>query len=105
MNLPVQNVRVHLVDEGTGIPTLLIHGNPATSELWTGVIEHLKRQYRCLAPDLPGYGRSFAPPEFDWSLRHMAQFIDDLLTAIPISEPVNVDPHCPHTHLCALGRA
>jgi pimeloyl-ACP methyl ester carboxylesterase len=93
MALTVHNVHVHLWDQGTGIPTLFLHGNPDTADLWSGVIAELQTRFRCIAPDLPGFGRSTAPADFDCSLTHWAQFIDDLLAALRITEPINLVVH------------
>ena len=70
--LSVQNVNVHLVDEGSGPPILFLHGNPDSADMWGGIVRRLKGQFRCLAPDLPGFGRSPAPRDFDCSLESMA---------------------------------
>jgi haloalkane dehalogenase len=52
---------IHYVDEGSGPPLLMIHGNPTWSFTWRGVIEGLRDRYRCIAIDLPGFGLSPAP--------------------------------------------
>ena len=41
MSLTVYGIAVHLVDEGAGTPTLLLHGNPDSSDVWGGVIARL----------------------------------------------------------------
>jgi pimeloyl-ACP methyl ester carboxylesterase len=44
---------------GTGRPVILVHGNSASSGTWEGVLAGpVGQRYRCLAPDLPGHGRS-----------------------------------------------
>lgn len=93
MILTVRKAQVHLVDKGSGTPTLFLHGNPDSSEIWSGVIPALSRHYRCLAPDLPGFGYSTAPDDFDFSLDGLAGFVDDLVTAIGITEPLNLVVH------------
>jgi pimeloyl-ACP methyl ester carboxylesterase len=93
MGLVVQNVNVYLVDKGSGQPILFLHGVPNTAEMWTDVIAHLSTDYRCLAPDLPGFGRSIAPKNFDCSLENRAYFINDLLEAKGIDVPVHLVVH------------
>src|SRR5713226_8944810 len=93
MTLTVRDVQVYLVDKGSGTPTLFLHGNPDSSDMWSGVIVPLSRHYRCLAPDLPGFGRSIAPADFDCSLDNLAGFVDDLMRAIGITQPVNLVVH------------
>lgn len=90
MFLSVQQVQVYLEDRGAGEPILFLHGFPDSAQMWEGVIERLEGQYRCLAPDLPGLGRSVAPKDFVCSLEHMASFIDDLVTAINPPLPLNL---------------
>jgi pimeloyl-ACP methyl ester carboxylesterase len=93
MPLSIQNVNVHLVDEGSGAPILFLHGNPDSADLWKGVIERLRKNFRCLAPDLPGFGRSSAPPDFDYALPNLANFVDGLIAALGIHEPINLATH------------
>ncbi len=93
MKLMVQGAPVYLVDEGSGPPVLFLHGNPDTSDVWHEQIRHLSPQYRCLAPDLPGFGRSLAPAGFDYSLDSLSAYVDDLLAALKIDEPVHLVVH------------
>ena len=67
MYVTVQNAKIYVMDEGSGTPTLFLHGVADSSDVWSGVIARLKKHYRCLAPDLPGFGRSTAPEDFDCS--------------------------------------
>ena len=46
------------VDEGSGDPIVLLHGNPTSSYLWRNIIPHLTDLGRCIAPDLIGMGDS-----------------------------------------------
>lgn len=93
MFLSVQNVKVYLVDQGSGPPILFLHGVADSADVWSGIISRLQNQYRCLAPDLPGFGRSMAPENFDCSLENMAHFVDGVVQAIGISEPLNLVVH------------
>jgi pimeloyl-ACP methyl ester carboxylesterase len=90
MFLSVQNVQVYLEDSGSGSPILFLHGFPDSAKMWDGVIERLEGQYRCLAPDLPGLGRSIAPKDFECSLEHMASFVDKLVEAINPELPLSL---------------
>ncbi len=90
MSLVIQGVNVYLVDYGSGFPTLFLHGAPDSAEMWSGVIEHMKDYYQCFAPDLPGFGRSTAPADFNCSLGNMARFIDELLEGAAIPTPLNL---------------
>jgi pimeloyl-ACP methyl ester carboxylesterase len=90
-------VRVRLVDEGAGPPVLLLHGNPDNADEWKALITLLKDEFRCLAPDLPGYGRrgqSFALPQtYRYSLEDQVAFIDALLAHEGIQEKLTLVVH------------
>lgn len=90
MSIIIQGVNVYLTEYGSGSPVLFLHGAPDSAEMWSGVIEHLKDDYHCFAPDLPGFGRSTAPANFDCSLDNMARFIDELVEAAAIPTPLNL---------------
>lgn len=93
MTLSVGRTHIHLVDQGHGTPVLFLHGNPDSSEVWSGILPALQARFRCIAPDLPGFGRSTAPEDFDYSLEGMASFIDELVVALGINEPLDLVVH------------
>ena len=62
----------------TGPVALLIHGIPACSELWRGVMEIIgSKGWRCLAPDLPGYGGTIIPDNGDYSVQGASKMLAD----------------------------
>jgi haloalkane dehalogenase len=62
-----EDLRLARVDEGDGAPVLFLHGEPTWSFLWRKVIPPvLAAGYRCIAPDLPGFGRSDKPTAREW---------------------------------------
>jgi pimeloyl-ACP methyl ester carboxylesterase len=93
VNVIVNGSNTHLEDEGSGPPALFLHGNPDSSILWRQVIKELKPRFRCLAPDLPGFGRSAFPQNFHGSLEEMAAFVDELLIVARVTEPINLVVH------------
>lgn len=50
--------RVHYVDEGEGETILCLHGEPTWSYLYRHMIPILSQNYRVIAPDFIGFGRS-----------------------------------------------
>jgi pimeloyl-ACP methyl ester carboxylesterase len=50
--------------------------------VWSGVVERLAPRYHCLAPDLPGWGRTRAPDDFDYSLEHQGAYVRTLLDGL-----------------------
>jgi haloalkane dehalogenase len=62
-----ESLRLAHLDLGDGPPVLFLHGEPTWSFLWRKVIGVVgDAGYRCLAPDLPGFGRSDKPVELEW---------------------------------------
>lgn len=57
--------RMSYVDEGSGAPVVMLHGNPTWSFLYRHLIKGLAPKYRLIAPDHLGFGLSDKPP--DWS--------------------------------------
>lgn len=52
---------VHYLDEGSGRPLLLLHGNPDWSFLYRRIVLGLRDRFRCVVPDYPGFGLSVHP--------------------------------------------
>jgi haloalkane dehalogenase len=71
----VAGLRLAHLDEGEGPPVVLFHGEPTWSFLWRKVIPPLRDAgFRCIAPDLVGFGRSDKPTDTGWYSydRHVA---------------------------------
>jgi haloalkane dehalogenase len=63
----VDGLRLAHLDEGEGAPVVFFHGEPTWSFLWRKVIPPVRDAgFRCIAPDLPGFGRSDKPVDLDW---------------------------------------
>jgi pimeloyl-ACP methyl ester carboxylesterase len=93
MKVTVNGRRVHISECGEGPEVLLLHGNPDSSALWRPVMQSLSSKYRCLAPDLPGFGRSEVVEAFDGSLEAMAAWTDEVLSAAGIDGAVSLAAH------------
>jgi haloalkane dehalogenase len=71
-------LRLAHIDEGNGPPVVFVHGEPTWSFLWRKVIPPVRDAgYRCIAPDLPGFGRSDKPTDIGWYTydRHSESFV------------------------------
>jgi haloalkane dehalogenase len=63
----VDGLRLAHVDEGDGAPVIFVHGEPTWSFLWRKVIAPVRDAgFRCIAPDLAGFGRSDKPTDVGW---------------------------------------
>lgn len=80
-NLP-GNIQLAYVDEGSGDQTIIfIHGLGSYLKAWEKNIAGLKDQYRCIAVDLPGYGKSSKKPHsgmMSFYAEVIKNFIDEL---------------------------
>ncbi len=76
--------RLHYVDEGTGEVLLFVHGTPAWSFDWRAQIRALSGQYRCIAPDLLGFGLSDKPFTADYSLEAHLFRLDALINSLAL---------------------
>src|SRR5881398_1084864 len=82
----VEGARVHYLDEGSGPPLLLLHGNPTWSFLYRELIKGLRGRYRCIAPDHPGFGLSRAAPGYGYTPREHAAVLEKLVLQLDLSE-------------------
>ncbi|MFI5010211.1 MAG: haloalkane dehalogenase [Solirubrobacterales bacterium] len=80
----VDGLRLAHLDEGAGAPVIFMHGEPTWSFLWRKVIPPVRDAgFRCIAPDLAGFGRSDKPIDIGWYTydRHVelaATLLEDL---------------------------
>jgi haloalkane dehalogenase len=63
----VDGLRLAHIDEGEGAPVIFVHGEPTWSFLWRKVIPPVRDAgFRCVAPDLAGFGGSDKPTDIGW---------------------------------------
>jgi pimeloyl-ACP methyl ester carboxylesterase len=63
---------------------LLLHGYPTAGHMFRTLMPLLSDKYRLIAPDLPGFGQTKAPPrgEFDYTFDNFAKVIDEFTQAL-----------------------
>jgi pimeloyl-ACP methyl ester carboxylesterase len=86
-SVEIPGATLSVTDAGQGPPILFVHGFPLDHSMWRSQIADLSRDFRCIAPDLRGFGRSTVTA----GTVTMDQFADDLaalLDALGIAEPV-----------------
>jgi haloalkane dehalogenase len=76
-------LRMHYVEEGSGEPILLLHGEPTWAFLYRKLIPPLAAVARVLAPDYFGFGRSDKPTQvedysYDFHSASIERFVDEL---------------------------
>jgi len=77
---------VHYVDEGSGSPLLLLHGNPTWSFVYRDIIKGLSDRYRCIAIDHPGFGLSRAPGGYGYTPREHADVLDRFVERLDLTD-------------------
>jgi haloalkane dehalogenase len=82
----VGGARVHYVDEGSGPPLLLLHGNPTWSFLYRDIVKALRDRYRCIAPDHPGFGLSTAAPGYGFTPAEHAAVLEQFVTHLDLRD-------------------
>lgn len=85
-----EGLRLAHVDAGepSAPPVVLLHGEPTWSYLWRRVMEPLlDAGYRCIAPDLPGFGRSDKPTDPGWySYERHTEAVVDLFESLDLRD-------------------
>ena len=63
---------------------LLLHGFPASSHMFRGLMPLIADRHRVVAPDYPGFGHSAMPSraEFEYTFDNLAQVIDGFTEAV-----------------------
>jgi pimeloyl-ACP methyl ester carboxylesterase len=65
---------------------LLLHGFSTASHMFRDLIPLLADRYRLIAPDLPGFGQTKAPPrgKFDYTFDRLADVIEGFTKALSL---------------------
>lgn len=82
-------VRIRYIEQGTGEPVVLVHGYTATAERnWVtpGVVQQLAKNYRVIALDCRGHGKSDKPHDVKQYGQEMALDIVRLLDHLRIQK-------------------
>jgi pimeloyl-ACP methyl ester carboxylesterase len=85
--LTVDGTQLATLDEGDGVPLLLVHGFPLDHSMWRGQIDVLAKHCRVIAPDLRGFGAS-GVTEGTVTMEWFADDLARLLDGLAVSEPV-----------------
>ena len=66
---------------------LLLHGFPSASHMFRNLIPQLADRFRVIAPDLPGFGQTKAPPRgaFAYTFDALAEVIGGFVGALGLS--------------------
>src|SRR5689334_10206263 len=94
----IDKLRVHYIERGKGPAVVMIHGNAGSTEDFEfGVIQALASNYRVIAVDRPGHGKSDRPTTA--KVEYQARLLHQVLSSLRVHEPVLVG------HSWEIGRA
>ena len=84
------SIDIAYIDEGKGKCTLLfLHGLGSNLKAWKKNIEVLKKDYRCIALDLPGYGKS-SKSDYPFDMTFYAGAVQAFIDALHLKKVVVV---------------
>ena len=91
----LKGLKYHFVDEGTGNPVVMIHGNPTWSFYYRELIKALSGNYRTIAVDHMGCGLSDKPDknQYDYRLKSRVDDIEALIDSLELSEKITLVLH------------
>ena len=87
--------RLHFLDEGSGDPVVMLHGNPTWSFYYRNLVLALRGSSRCIVPDHIGCGLSDKPPaeRYDYSLKFRIDDLEALLDSLGLRENLTLVLH------------
>ncbi|GFE58718.1 alpha/beta fold hydrolase [Geobacter sp. AOG1] len=93
--LDLDGLRYHYLDEGSGEPVVMVHGNPSWSFYYRNLVLALRDRYRCVVPDHIGCGLSDKPGDdrYDYTLPRRVDDLERLLDHLNIKENVTLVLH------------
>ena len=92
----IEDIRMpmHYYEAGEGEPLILVHGIGQTLYAWRKNFEELSKNFRVIAPDMPGHGFS-GKPQMSYSIEEFALALEAFMNALQI----------PSAHFCAFGES
>ncbi len=93
--LELDGLKYHYLDEGSGDPVVMLHGNPTWSFFYRDVIKSLRDSYRVIVPDHIGCGLSDKPDEsrYPYTLKRRVEDVEHLLAHLSLSRDITLIVH------------
>ncbi len=93
--LDLDGLGYHYLDEGTGAPVVMLHGNPSWSFYYRNLVLALRDRYRCIAPDHIGCGLSDKPGDdrYEYTLSRRVADLEQLLDTLGVMENITLVVH------------
>jgi pimeloyl-ACP methyl ester carboxylesterase len=89
------------LDEGSGDPIVMLHGNPSWSYYWRKLVLGLRDRYRCIVPDHIGMGLSDKPDDdgpaatahYNYTLQSRIDDLERLLDSLQLGDNITLAVH------------
>jgi len=93
--LDLDGLALHYLDEGSGEPVVMLHGNPTWSFYYRNLVTALAGRYRCIVPDHIGCGLSAKPGDdrYDYTLAQRVDDLERLLDHLGIKQGITLVLH------------
>lgn len=93
--LNLNGLNYHYLDEGSGDPLVMVHGNPTWSFYYRSLVKALSNRYRCIAPDHIGCGLSDKPDirRYDYRLQSRVNDLETFVDHLELKEKVTLILH------------
>lgn len=81
----VLGAKMHYIEQGKGMPIVLLHGLPGSSYTWRHIIPYLSPLGRCIAPDLIGMAQS-EKPNIAYSIEDHINYLSEFIKALDLKQ-------------------
>ncbi|MFO0945454.1 MAG: alpha/beta fold hydrolase [Planctomycetota bacterium] len=87
--------RLHYLDEGSGPPIVMLHGNPTWSFYYRDLVKDLRGRFRVIVPDHVGCGLSDKPGDdrYPYTLRRRVEDLEALLEHLGVIRDITMVVH------------
>jgi pimeloyl-ACP methyl ester carboxylesterase len=87
--------KYHYINEGTGEPVVMVHGNPSWSFYYRNLVSTLSANYQCIVPDHIGCGLSDKPgdKDYEYTLKSRIDDLEALLNSLNITQNITLVVH------------
>jgi haloalkane dehalogenase len=93
--LDLSGLKYHYLDQGSGDPVVMIHGNPTWSFYFRVLIKELSTRFRAIVPDHIGCGLSDKPDpnQYGYRLKNRVEDLETFLNYLDLKEKITLILH------------
>jgi pimeloyl-ACP methyl ester carboxylesterase len=93
--IKINGLNYHFLDQGSGDPVVMLHGNPTWSFYFRELIKGLSPEFRTIVPDHIGCGLSDKPgiDRYDYRLKTRVEDVETLLEVLGVNQHITLVLH------------